>query len=366
MNFHRFKTGLLAFAICTLLGCTEPPVPPEIQDAFNQDQDLWSAGALVHAPELYRSYTAALQVAREQWAQEKSRFIWFRDYAPVATSFRQIIEQGAQVQAALQAKKQQEAELTTGKIERIERQIHAVRTLVAQIKDRRLSRRNLVTAEVALGQARQLAAAHRAEEAQKKIVLAEKALEEVACAVRPILTRYADAQQVKQWRRQVDEVVAETRRSGGHAIVISKLDRELILYRGGSPVRTYAAGLGFNYLADKLRSGDKATPEGRYRVVRKNAASRYYLALLLDYPNAEDHKRFQTARQKGRIPANSAIGGLIEIHGGGIEGMTNGCISLADPQIKELFDRVEVGTPVVIVGALNTNNLAADVLTCLQ
>ncbi len=366
MKFHRIRTGLLAFAVCTLLGCTEPPVPPEIQDAFKQDQDLWRAGALVHAPEPYRHYVAALQVAREQWAQEKNRFVWFRDYAPVADNFRQIMQQGEQVQAALLLQRQQKAEQAKTDIERIDCRARALRKLVTRIKDRRLSRGYLVTAEVALDQAKTLSAAKRAEEAQKKADVAEKALNQIANVVRPILARYTDPQQINQWRRQVDEAIAESKRSGGEAIVVSKLDRELILYRAGKAVRTYPAGLGFNALADKLRSGDKATPEGRYRVVLKKGASRYYLALLLDYPNEEDRRQFLQAQRKGRIPANAVIGGLIQIHGGGIEGMTNGCVALDNQHIKELFDNVEVGTPIVIVGTLHTNNIASEVLACLK
>jgi murein L,D-transpeptidase YafK len=100
--------------------------------------------------------------------------------------------------------------------------------------------------------------------------------------------------------------------------------------------------------------------------VLKKTASRYYLALLLDYPNEEDRRQFLQAQKKGRIPARAVIGGLIQIHGGGTEGMTNGCIALDNGKMKELFDRVEIGTPIVIVGTLHTNNIASEVLACLK
>ena len=45
--------------------------------------------------------------------------------------------------------------------------------------------------------------------------------------------------------------------------------------------------------------GDYATPEGRYRIEKKMPTSQYYKALLLDYPNAEDKKRFQLNKMEG-------------------------------------------------------------------
>ncbi len=366
MNRNFTRTGLLILAACALLGCSEPPAPPEIQAALEQDQQLWRAGAPLQAPEPYKEYRAALQTGREAWAREKNRFLWFRDYAPVAVAFRQIMTQGQQVEEAIRLRQQTEAGQAASRIERLEKKVRVLRALVARIKDRRLSRGQLVTAEVALDQARKLAAQHRGDAAQQKLAAAEAALDRVAEAIRPILARYADPSQVAAWRRMTDAAIAESRRSGGQLLVVAKLERKLTLYRAGAVVRSWPAGLGFNYLTDKLRSGDKATPEGRYRVVRKNAASKYYLALLLDYPNADDRQRFQQARQKGRIPAGSAIGGLIEIHGGGTEGMTNGCVSLDNGPMQELFERVETGTPVIIVGTLSADNIAAKVLACLK
>jgi hypothetical protein len=74
---------------------------------------------------------------------------------------------------------------------------------------------------------------------------------------------------------------------------------------------------------------------------------------MLDYPNSEDWTRFKQARQEGRIPGRSAIGGLIEIHGHGGRGddWTNGCVALTNAEMDFLASRVRTGTPVTIVGA---------------
>jgi lipoprotein-anchoring transpeptidase ErfK/SrfK len=50
------------------------------------------------------------------------------------------------------------------------------------------------------------------------------------------------------------------------------------------------------------------------------------------------------------------IGGDIEIHGGGPDSLTRGCISMDNDKIDELFGLVSVGTAVTIVGTNETEN----------
>ena len=107
--------------------------------------------------------------------------------------------------------------------------------------------------------------------------------------------------------------------------------------------------------AEAARSAAEAgPPEGRYRIVKKKdlGQSVYHRALLLDYPNAEDRRRFAAAKKRGEIPRASAIGGLIEIHGDGERGQnwTDGCVALRNRDMDELYARVPLGTRVTIVG----------------
>jgi len=153
------------------------------------------------------------------------------------------------------------------------------------------------------------------------------------------------------------------------AIVVSKAERSLTLYRSGQKVLSYPVRLGFNGIKEKRYQGDGATPEGRYRVAGKRGKgqTQYYRALLLDYPNREDRRRFLNAQKNGKIPAFHDIGGQIEIHGVDNELMaqTLGCVMLENQQMAVLFDRVDNGTPVTIVGALQERNSVARVLAHL-
>jgi murein L,D-transpeptidase YafK len=147
-------------------------------------------------------------------------------------------------------------------------------------------------------------------------------------------------------------------------IVIMKNERRLELYSGSSVVRRYKIGLGLSPVEDKVRQGDRRTPEGEFYVFTKNDKSAFYLSLGLSYPNIEDAERglrdklisqrqrdviVRTIKRKATPPQNTALGGDIYIHGNGAgSDWTWGCVALENADMKELFEAVTVGTPVTI------------------
>lgn len=221
------------------------------------------------------------------------------------------------------------------------------------INEGRLARRSLTHAEILLGEARALSEAGKYFEAEAKLIQVPEYLRAAEEALSPVLSRLLDKNQIATWQRWVEDTVARSKATGAYAIVVSKIDRSLILYKAGRPVATYGVGLGRNGSLDKLHQGDGATPEGKYYITKKLPRSRYYKALLINYPNEEDRSRFAEAKRKGLISRRVGIGGLVEIHGGGKDSMTYGCVGLENGQMEELYNRVEVGTPVTIVGALD-------------
>lgn len=147
-------------------------------------------------------------------------------------------------------------------------------------------------------------------------------------------------------------------------IVVMKGARRMELYSDGAVVRTYKVGLGLNPVPDKVRQGDRATPEGEFYVFTKNNKSAFYLSLGVSYPNVEDAERglrdglisrgqrdaiVRAIKRKATPPQNTALGGDIYIHGNGAgSDWTWGCVALENEDMKELFDAVPVGTPVTI------------------
>lgn len=217
-------------------------------------------------------------------------------------------------------------------------------------------------AEVALGSARRLAEVGELAAALRKGDTALAQADEVHARWLALHRRFEDGASLAHWRRLVEEAVAESRRSGTTALVVDKLRRRMEVYAGGRRVATFRVELGGQGLKRKLHAGDRATPEGRYRVVQVKTGrqTRYYKALLLDYPNAEDRARYERERRQGNVPRGVGMGSLIEIHGDGGQGRdwTDGCIALTNEEMDRLFRYAGLRTPVVIVGTVPDGEVA--------
>lgn len=157
-----------------------------------------------------------------------------------------------------------------------------------------------------------------------------------------------------EWVRDAETTISQSRQAKSNAVVVDKFARKCYLYQAGKLKHEFTVELGRNWIGTKLYKGDKRTPEGRYHVtsVKRNNQTKYYKALLINYPNAEDQIRFKT--NKGNLPRFASIGNLIEIHGdGGKQGdWTDGCVALTNSDIDVLFRYSSAGMPVTIVGSL--------------
>ena len=152
------------------------------------------------------------------------------------------------------------------------------------------------------------------------------------------------------------------------SILIDKSARRLRAYAQGRCVLDCCVALGFGASdGPKRREGDGRTPEGRYFVCTKNAASRYHLALGISYPNASDARAAfergeidentcsaiaRAAAEKRRPDWQTPLGGYIMIHGEGAQARagdwTAGCVALANRQMEKLFALAQPGDEVVI------------------
>jgi murein L,D-transpeptidase YafK len=74
-------------------------------------------------------------------------------------------------------------------------------------------------------------------------------------------------------------------------IVVKKSQRQLLLFSEDRLVRTYHVGLGLNPSGDKVKEGDRRTPEGDFYIFTKNDKSAFYLSLGISYPNAAHAQR---------------------------------------------------------------------------
>ena len=134
-------------------------------------------------------------------------------------------------------------------------------------------------------------------------------------------------------------------------VLVKKSERQMLLLDNGEPVREYRISLGGDPEGHKLSSGDGRTPEGRYKIYRRNPNSDFFLSLGISYPNKEDRR---LAEAWGLDP-----GGDIMIHGlpndagewaFAYEGLdwTEGCIAVNNEDMKEIWELVTIGTPIEI------------------
>jgi hypothetical protein len=209
--------------------------------------------------------------------------------------------------------------------------------------------------QVALDEARRLFEAHEYSMATEKAREAADLAGDLPAETKALFARFSEPDNLRKWRDWARAGIEEARRTGKPALLVDKRAQMAILWTKGGPARGFEVELGYNGLARKLRSGDGATPEGFYRVIKKKGRgqTKYYKALLLDYPNAEDRRRFREAKANGEVEKNISIGSLIEVHGDGGRGTnwTDGCVAVNNEDMDFLFQKLAVGSPVVIVGS---------------
>ncbi|MGB5158462.1 L,D-transpeptidase family protein [Desulfobacterium sp. N47] len=331
-------------------------MPQELELLEKQEVNLWKSGAQIYAPVEYNNYKTSISRIRESLIKEKSRFAWFQDYEDIQSELRNILQTGYSLNINISNKKKKTNETISNKILFAKNRIETIKGLTGMINEGRLARKDLIRAELLLSEAITRYNNNDYDTAEKKLNDLSEYIKVSEKMILPILNRYADKNHIRKWQKMVDETIAESKKKGIPAIIVNKSERTLVLYKNGVPVWTYNVGLGRNGSLDKQRSGDNSTPEGKYRITQKKSESRYHKALLLNYPNEEDRKNFILAKKNGLIPAKAGIGGLIEIHGGGRNSMTYGCIAMDNSKIDHIFKIVPVGTPVTIVGAVDYNN----------
>jgi murein L,D-transpeptidase YafK len=133
---------------------------------------------------------------------------------------------------------------------------------------------------------------------------------------------------------------------GKISILITKSEYELGVYYDSLLIKSYPVVFGGNPVDDKLRRGDKCTPEGIFKVKSKYEHKKWSRFIWINYPNEDSWKKHNDAISNGIIPKKADIGGEIGIHGvpNGYDfavdyrqNWTLGCISMKNSDVIELF-----------------------------
>lgn len=135
-------------------------------------------------------------------------------------------------------------------------------------------------------------------------------------------------------------------------VVVYKSQRRMELWRHGAVLRDFRVSLGLSPKGPKERAGDFRTPEGVYRLTRRNPRSDYFLSIQVSYPNPDD---VRAAHRAGTDP-----GGAIMVHGlpnvlrhppdyYATQDWTDGCIALSNSDMVEFWLLTQDNIPIEIL-----------------
>ena len=209
----------------------------------------------------------------------------------------------------------------------------------------------------------------RAGDVQAALERARRSEAELRGAVGPALLaaeRYRSRAQVATWQRWIDDTRRVSRATGQPAILVLKEKNLLILLSRGVPVKRYDAEVGANALGVKARQGDRATPEGRYRIVEEEgprpehllprAAARLPERRRSGALRGGQAPRRDPARRRDRRPHRDPRGRRARAE---LDGRLRGP---REPDMDDLFARVGIGTRVTIVGGDGSDGAFSSLL----
>jgi L,D-transpeptidase catalytic domain len=336
-----------------MVACVGPP-GAMLDAARKAMQRAKEAEGVTRAPTVCAAAQALLARAEAEVSMQAKRSFMSRDYieSHALASRAQMAAESCDLHARIVRDQSRERALHA--LDDLEAWLGRARSLARHVPDEEKIKRDLLEAEITLGEGRSSFQSGQYERAEET---AARGREKVHASLKEIagsIARFESSPRRSAWKRWVVETLQESRRDGRPIIIVDKLRRQLLLLRRDEEIATYRVDLGAGGMDSKTRAGDEATPEGRYRVteVRGTGQTRYYRALMLDYPNAEDRARFRRLRRAGRLGRDQQIGGDIEIHGHGGRGedWTLGCVALDNDDMDDLVPRIVVGTRVTIVG----------------
>ncbi len=350
--FFVIVAGLLGFIVYLLISYIPKPPAKEIDNARIALSKAFKSKADTYSKQLYGEAKANYDSAMFNWRKENAKFIYFRKYDKVSRFAKQSTNKAKQaIEASTLSTSTYKVKLND-KINKLNKLVESISTFFNRYPLPSETRNSISTGKFYLKEAEIDYSKGQFIPANKKLNSAEDMLSSAYDKAYSDLERYF--KYYPQWKRWTEAAVKESKNNQSYSILVDKLSRKCYVYYNGIKKYEFDVELGRNWMGDKKKMGDKATPEGMYRIINKYSGTKYNNALLIDYPNEEDKTRFNREKAKGLIPTTAKIGGGIEIHGSGGKGVdwTEGCIALEDNEMEVIYRIAAVGTPVTIVGSI--------------
>lgn len=331
----------------------EPPLG-ELNQARIQMEVARKEDAERYALKLYRKAEKSWQLAQQAWKKENKKWSFNRDYQQVKELARIAVEQAELAKIrSLEVQDSLHALVLSGLL-KIENLISDYLDKYESVTTKPFIKKQLIKSEQLV---REGEMALQARDYFKAIHCVENAENNIQNANREMSRVISDYfSHIPQWEQWVAASIQKSADSQKVVLIINKMEHYLDVYQNGIQLAQFDIEMGSNWIGRKQYKGDKATPEGHYLIVKKREKPKtiYHKALELNYPNVSDEELFNKDIENGHLPLDAEIGGSIEIHGEGGTGSnwTNGCIALKNSDMDSLFNLVEEGTPVTIIGTL--------------
>jgi len=358
MKRHRFRrprrpggpviiliAGLLLAGLIAV-SYAERPAPPleEVNAAHHAIQHAEKGPAATYYPEKIREAETLLDTSRSAMNAETRRLYFLRNYTPARLSAERAARLAAACDSAGIALHDSLHVAADAAIERARSALVDLDQSLASMPRESQYEMRVARFQMAVAGSANLM---KQEAYRESIRLASGVIDDATRLSGVVHERYVGWTASRgKWREMARQTIQWSRANGAPAIIVRKLDHTCDLYVSGELIESFHAELGAHWMGAKLHRGDGVTPEGTYRIMRKKGPSetQFYKALLLNYPND---------KRDGRLPQGVGIGSLIEIHGNGGRGedWTSGCVALENHDMDRLFGRVNVGTPVTIIGS---------------
>jgi lipoprotein-anchoring transpeptidase ErfK/SrfK len=311
---------------------------------------------VVRAPAVCTAAQAALALAEAEIRVQMKRSSWSRDYEEADVLAGKALEAGRSCAAHAQAALDYRRVRAEKALDDLQGSIGRTTVLARHVPDGERIKDLILRASISLGEGRTSFGHGQYERTEEAAARGREQIATAVIAIDAFIEAYRADPRRRTWRRWIAETLKESRSSDDAVIIVDKLRRQLLVLRGDEELATYEVDLGLGGMESKTRAGDAFTPEGRYKVteVRNPGQTRYYRALMLDYPNRDDVARFRALQKSGSVPKNVRIGNNIEIHGEGgrDQDWTQGCVALSNSDMDAIVRLVEVGTRVTIVGMI--------------
>jgi hypothetical protein len=332
---------------------TKKPPIQEINQAAKKLSEAEALKADYYAKDEFRKAKTFYDSAYSRLSFENSRNIVSRDYNQIIV-YSEISTRSAE--AAIEKTKNYLSSVRGRLLEQIrstERMVVEFDSKYKHYPIRKSDKEGFVRSKLLLNESKLNFDNKSYEACAEKVNRSEKILTELHNRYHTEVSKYFE--QYDLWKEWISDAIAVSKRNKSNCIIVDKYAREVRLYAAGKLHSTYDTELSENWIGNKFYQGDKATPEGNYKVKSKksNGSTKYYKALLIDYPNDQDKDRFIQNKKDRIIQQNAKIGNLIEIHGGGGKGYdwTDGCVAVTNSDMDKIFKFAQVGTPVTIVGS---------------